>query len=126
MPALKFRARSESDRRQAGNQQHSLSAFPEQGTYVAIVGVKGALRTPVTSELSQTLDAMIRRGDRRVLLDLAELHDIDAAGVGELVCAFNAMSTAGGVLRIARANRHVRSVLQVTGVFTLLAGCTET
>jgi anti-anti-sigma factor len=54
------------------------------------------------------------------VLDLARLADIDAAGIGELMRAFQMTNAAGGVLQIARANRRVRHLLQVAGVFAIL------
>jgi anti-anti-sigma factor len=70
--------------------------------------------------LRRNVEALAGRGERQVVLDLADLSDIDAAGVGELMRAFNAMKAAGGVLQIAHARRHVRKVLHITGVFKLL------
>ncbi len=55
-------------------------------------------------------------------LDLSALDDLDAAGVGELVRAFNSVSASGGVLRIAHPNSRVRHVLEITALLTLLAG----
>jgi anti-sigma B factor antagonist len=97
----------------------SSRAIPQP---LSIVPVMGALRAPITSTVSRTLDSLIRRGVRRVVLDLSDLNYIDAMGVGELVCAFRAMNTAGGRLRIAYANERVRRMLHTAGLFTLLAG----
>ena len=80
----------------------------------------------MTSELSQRVEATIRVGRRRVLLDLSRLSALDAAGVGELVRAFNTARAAGGVLQIANANRHVRKVLQIAGVLDLLTARVKT
>jgi anti-anti-sigma factor len=68
---------------------------------------------------------LLASNERRILLDLAQLSDIDAAGVGELVRAFNTLKAAGGVLRITHANPHVRQLLRVAGVLGLLSGDTE-
>ena len=86
----------------------------------SILPVDGALRAPVTAKLRRRVEALVGRGERQVVLDLADLSDIDAAGIGELVRAFNALKAAGGVLQVAHASRHVRRLLQVTGVLTLL------
>jgi anti-anti-sigma factor len=91
---------------------------------VSVVPVSGTLRAPVTSGVSRMVEARIRRGERDVLLDLSQLTDIDAAGVGELVRAFNAVQASGGAVRIAHANRYVRQLLQVAGLFTMLGGTT--
>jgi anti-sigma B factor antagonist len=87
---------------------------------VSILPVEGMLRAPATTTLRHGLERLLDRGERRVVLDLARLSAIDAAGIGELVRAFSTMQAAGGVLRIAHANRHVRTLLNVTGVSTLL------
>ena len=86
----------------------------------AILPVEGSLRAPVSAKLRRRVEALLGRGERQVVLDLADVSDIDAAGIGELVRAFNAMRAAGGVLQIAHASRHVGKVLQVTGVLGLL------
>src|SRR5262245_46294013 len=45
------------------------------------VQVEGKLQAPVNSELSQTVEAALARGERRVLLNLSRLTNIDAAGI---------------------------------------------
>jgi len=92
----------------------------EQRPHPSIVHLEGTLRAPVTSELRQSVEALIGRGVRRILVDLSRLSEIDAAGVGELVRAFNATSAAGGVLQIRHVTQRVRQLLDVTGVLTLL------
>ena len=86
----------------------------------SIVPVEGTLRAPADAKLRRRVEALLGRGERQVVLDLADLSDIDAAGIGELVRAFNAMREAGGVLQITHVTRHVGKVLQVTGVLGLL------
>ena len=88
-----------------------------------IISIDGAMRVPIESRLMPRVHAALRCGARRVRLDLSRLSSIDAAGVAELIAAFNATKAVGGVLDIAHAGRHVRRVLEVTGVYTLLTVC---
>jgi anti-sigma B factor antagonist len=97
-----------------------MMAILEERTDRSILEVEGTLRAPVTSELSQGVQTLLVRGERRILLDLSRLSAIDAAGVGELVRAFNTARAAGGVLRIAHASRRVRQLLHIAGVLGLL------
>ena len=97
----------------------------EQCAHRSILEVEGTLRVPVNSELSQRIRALLSCGERRILLDLSRLSDIDAAGVGELVRAFNTTSAAGGVLQIAHASRRVRQLLDIAGVLKLLTAGAE-
>ena len=92
----------------------------EERPQPSIVHVEGTLRAPVSSELRGNVEGLIGRGVRRIRLDLSRLSEIDAAGVGELVRAFNATSAAGGVLQVAHVTRRVRQLLDVTGVLKLL------
>jgi anti-anti-sigma factor len=56
------------------------------------------------------------------MLDLARVSRIDAAGVGELVRAYNMTTAAGGVLRIVNATTMVRELLELAGLFELMGG----
>jgi len=97
-----------------------MTALFEQCTPRSILEVEGALRAPLTSELRQSVRELLVRGERRILLDLSRLSHLDAAGVGELVGAFNTTNAAGGVLQIAHARGRVRQLLQAAGVLQLL------
>jgi anti-anti-sigma regulatory factor len=63
---------------------------------------------------------VLRCGKRRILLDLAEASDLDAAGLGELVRVYRATIAANGVLRIANPSRRIREMLVRVGLFDLL------
>jgi anti-anti-sigma factor len=102
------------------NQEQCTAAILEQGTRQSTLEVGRTLRVPVSSDLRRKVQALLSRGDRRILLDLARLSEIDAAGVGELVRAFNSARAARASLQIARPSRRVRRVLQTAGLLHLL------
>ena len=83
--------------------------------------VEGKLRAPVNAELSERVEAALARGARRLLLNLSQVSEIDAAGIGELVRLFNLTKAVGGGLQIANASRHARRVLEITGLLPLLS-----
>jgi anti-anti-sigma factor len=86
-----------------------------------VVQIEGKLQAPVSSELSDRVEAALARGERRVLLNLSQLADIDASGIGELVRLFNLTKAVGGCLQVAHANRYIKRLLDITGLDTLLA-----
>jgi anti-sigma B factor antagonist len=96
---------------------HATSASDSRA---AMLRVEGTLRSPIDPVLRTRVEALLRDGARRVLLDLSGVSDIDAAGVGELIHIFNAATAAGGAVEIARASRRVHRVLDVAGLLTLL------
>jgi anti-anti-sigma factor len=75
---------------------------------------------PVSRDLRHKVRTLVRRGERRIVLDLGRVSTIDAAGVGELVRAYNMTHAADGSLRIAHATAWVREVLTRVGLFDLL------
>ena len=90
----------------------------------AVVNVDNTLRAPVGAELRRQVDALLNRGERCILLDLARLTDIDAAGIGELIRAYTAASARGGVLQVVHARGYVRQLLDVAGISALLGAAT--
>ena len=75
---------------------------------------------PSGGELPQTIRTLVVRGERRIVLDLAGVWRIDAAGIGELVRGYNIALASGGAMRIANANHWVRVVLERVGLFDRL------
>ena len=86
-----------------------------------IVRVEGPLRVPVSRALRREVRALLRRGERAIVVDLAGVSRIDAAGVGELIRAFNMTAAVDGALRIANASAWVRQILELIGLFDLLS-----
>ena len=89
-------------------------------TYV--LRVEGALRTPVTRVLRDNVRTLVRRGERRIVLDLAAVSRIDAAGVGEVIRAFNMTAAMNCGLRIVNATASVREMFERAHLFDLLSG----
>jgi anti-anti-sigma factor len=70
---------------------------------------------------------LLRRGERRIVLDLAGVSRIDAAGIGELVRAYNIAIASNGALRIVNTTPRVREMLERVGLFDRLnAGPNDT
>jgi anti-anti-sigma factor len=91
----------------------------------SIVHIEDPLRTPLTGELVRKIDALLRRGKRNILVDLGDTADLDAAGIGELVRAFNLTRAAGGRLRVTCIQQSVRRLLERVGLLHLLTDDSE-
>ena len=97
-----------------------MTATLEHRINLSILHVEGALRAPVNNALSQGVADLLRQGRTHIVLELSQLDEIDAAGVGEIIRLFNMTSASGGVLELVHARRHVRRILEVAGVWRLL------
>jgi anti-anti-sigma factor len=87
----------------------------------AVVEVEGPLRTPINPDLRLEVHALLRRGESNILLNLAGISELDAAGVGELAHLYRLATAAGGTLRVVNAFGNVREVLARVGLLDLLA-----
>ena len=61
-----------------------------------------------------TVRELIQRGERRILLNLADVTYIDSAGLGELVGSYATMTNRGGQIKLLHADNKVRDVLRAT------------
>ncbi len=98
----------------------SMTTVRDRRDDTAVVYVEGPLRAPVRAPIRHTVHDLLRSGERRIVLSLARVIDLDAAGVGELVRAYNIAAAAGGVLRIEHASGWAREVLGRVGLLDLL------
>jgi anti-anti-sigma factor len=87
---------------------------------VHTVHVEGPLRMPVSRSLRDNVRALLRRGERLIVLDLSGVSRIDAAGVGELIRTFNMTAAMNGALRIVNATGWVREMLERAHLVDLL------
>jgi anti-anti-sigma factor len=92
----------------------------ERSPGVSILHISGPLRVPLSSDLELVVHAVLRRGVRRIELNLAAVSDLDAGGVGTLVQLYNLAAGAHCVLRIVSTPARVQELLCKAGLFDLL------
>ena len=87
-----------------------------------LIRVEGPLRAPVSDGLRHAIRSLVDNADAEagIVLDLAEVCEIDAAGVGELVYLYNLVTESNGMLRIVNPSRNARHVLALVGLLELL------
>jgi anti-anti-sigma factor len=101
--------------------QHSLAvARGPCAENVCVLHLDGAFRAPLNGVLPYRVQVLLGRGKQTIVLDLARVWSIDAAGVGQLVRLYNLTMAADGVLRIAHVTTWVRELLQRAALFSLL------
>ena len=86
----------------------------------AVLHISGALRASTTGDLLRRVETLLERGERSIVLSLADVTDADAAGIGALIGAHNLAEAAGGRLRIADAAGWTSILLARTGVLGIL------
>ena len=88
--------------------------------HICVVRPEDRLHLPFNGELSHVVRTLLSRGKRNIVLDLARVSKIDAAGIGDVVRAYNFAMACNGRLRIANTNPWVRKMLERVGLFERL------
>jgi len=69
--------------------------------------------------LRERIQKLLQAGDRKFLLNLADVDYIDSSGLGELVSSFTAVRNNGGLLKLLSLTKRVQDLLQITKLLTV-------
>jgi len=69
--------------------------------------------------LRDAIRDLISRGQKKILLNLAEVNYIDSSGIGELVSAYTTVRNQGGDLKLLKLTKKVHDLLQITKLYTV-------
>ena len=58
-------------------------------------------------------------GNRKLLLNLADVSYIDSSGIGEMVSGFTSVTNQGGQLKLLNLTKRVKDLLQITKLYTV-------
>jgi anti-sigma B factor antagonist len=98
----------------------SLKASSRQVDGVTIVDLSGRI---VLGEGSETLRDSLRdlasRGQKKLLLNLADVNYIDSSGLGALVSGYTTLTGQQGQLKLVNLTKKVHDLLQITKLLTV-------
>ena len=87
---------------------------------VAVVDFSGRITLGEgSSSLRRMIQDLIQNGQRRILLNLADVDYIDSSGIGELVNAFSKVRDSGGELKLMNLTKRVHDILQIARLYTV-------
>lgn len=87
---------------------------------VTIVDLSGRITLGEGSVvLRDTVRELVGKGQKKILLNLAEVNYIDSSGIGELVSAFTTVRREGGDLKLLNLTKKVHDLLQITKLYTV-------
>jgi len=98
----------------------SMKATVRQVNSVTVVDVSGRITLGEgCSQLRELIREQLGKGQKHVLLNLADVTYIDSTGIGELVSAYIAVSDKGGQLKLLSLTKKVHDLLQITKLYTV-------
>jgi len=72
-----------------------------------------------SSTFRDSIRDLVAKGNKKVVLNLAEVSYIDSSGIGELVSAFTTVANQGGSLKLLNLGKRVQDLLQITKLYTV-------
>ena len=87
---------------------------------VVIVDIIGQLKLgPAIGVLRDVVRGVLTDGYRKILLNFADVLNVDSCGVGELMTTYTTIRKEGGDLKLMHLNKHVKNLLHITKLYTL-------
>jgi anti-sigma B factor antagonist len=87
---------------------------------VVILDLKGKMTLGEGDEvLKDKINSLILQGQRKLVLNFAEVPYIDSAGLGQVVGAYTTVSRQGGSLKLLNLTKRITDLLSITKLLTV-------
>ena len=70
-------------------------------------------------QLKDRIKDLLGDGQRRILLNLAEVNYIDSAGLGSLIGSYTTVKRDGGSLKLVNLTKRIQDLLAITKLITV-------
>ncbi len=98
----------------------SMKISTRQVDGVTILDLSGRITLGEGSvQLRDAVRELLAKGQKHILLNLADVNYIDSSGIGELVSAFTTVRNQGGELKLLKLTKKVHDLLQITKLYTV-------
>jgi anti-sigma B factor antagonist len=87
---------------------------------VVIIDVEGKiLFGEGDTEIKHTVDGLLKKGSKNILLNLASVPYLDSAGLGEIIRCFTTLRKNGGNFKLLSPNRRIIDLLNITNLLNV-------
>src|SRR5262247_2909489 len=87
---------------------------------VVILDLKGKITLGEGDEiLKDKVNSLVNQGQRKIVLNLADVPYLDSAGLGEVVRAYTTVSRQGGSLKLLSRTKRITDLLSITKLLTV-------
>ena len=87
---------------------------------VMILDLEGGIRLgEENAYLHNTIRTLVADGEKKVLLNLAQVSKIDSSGMGELIAAFTTLQKNDGEVRLLNLTQSVEELMLMTKLLTV-------
>src|SRR5271169_5961855 len=97
-----------------------MKVVTRQVNDVTIVDLSGQIKLGEgTSVLRDTVKDLLGKGQKKILLNLANINYFESPAIGELVRAFTSVRNQGGELKLLHLTENIHDLLQITKLSTV-------
>ncbi|HEV7681804.1 MAG TPA: STAS domain-containing protein [Pyrinomonadaceae bacterium] len=97
-----------------------LDVKQRQAGDVSILDLSGAVRMGEGAiTLRNAIRGLIEKGNKKILLNLAAVKNVDSSGIGELIANYTTLSRDGGQLKLLNLTEKIRDLLVITKLLTV-------
>jgi anti-sigma B factor antagonist len=87
---------------------------------VMVLDIKGKITLGEGDEiLKDKVNSLVNQGQRKIVLNLADVPYLDSAGLGEVVRAYTTVSRQGGSLKLLNLTKRITDLLSITKLLTV-------
>ena len=87
---------------------------------VVVLDLKGRITLGEGDELlKDKVNSLLNQGQKKIVLNLAEVPYVDSAGLGELVRTYTTVSRQGGSLKLLNLTKRITDLLSITKLLTV-------
>jgi anti-sigma B factor antagonist len=98
----------------------NLNTRTRQVSGVTILDLSGRITLGEASVVVRdVINNLMSKGNKKILLNLAEVNYIDSSGIGVLVSSFTSVRNQGGELKLLNMSKRIRDLLQITKLYSL-------
>jgi anti-sigma B factor antagonist len=98
----------------------NLNITERRNDLIVILDLEGNIRLgDGSAELHEALRLLVEKGNRKILINLADVSHIDSSGLGELVSAYTTLRNAGGELKLLNLSNRVHELMTMTKLLTV-------
>jgi len=98
----------------------NLNITERHSDLIVILDLDGNIRLGEGSaDLHEALRLLVEKGNKKILLNLADVSHIDSSGLGEIVSGYTTLHNAGGELKLFNLSDRVHELMTMTKLLTV-------
>ena len=97
-----------------------LDVKQRQAGDVTILDCSGSIRMGDGAvSLRNAIRGLNEQGNKKILLNLSEVKNVDSSGIGELIANYTTISRDGGQLKLLNLTEKIQNLLVITKLLTV-------